>query len=225
MGERSDMDIHVDKEADADIDMFPIDFEDLFEDAIDVGAGGDIGSVPFEGDHLLPNHPIDLVQDLPLEEDYNPYGDAHDTDEHENEEMDDFQPPEFDNPEPLSVPETIEMSADEDDDADPSCIDVFPRAGEVIEKGQSRYAEIIRHCMESTTRSVYHPFQDFEEFDLAIWLNELPLSKVDSFLQLPWVSINPFVFTRFQQIHARFVNPTDRLLELGKRCENGWDSY
>jgi hypothetical protein len=179
----------------ADVDMFPMDLEDVINESVGDLEGGDMGLVLVEGDPLLPNDPTDFMQDLPPEENYNPYRDADENDESENEELDDFQPPEFDTPEPISAPETVDMNTDEDNDADPSCIDVFPRAGEVIERRRPRYAENVQDHMKNATRSVYYPFRDFQEFDLAIWLNELPLSKVDSFLQLSWVSSDSPVFT------------------------------
>jgi hypothetical protein len=180
----------VDMYASDDVDMFPMDLEYGFDGAVDFREGGDIGPVPIEGDPLLPNDPNASIQELPHEEIYNPYRDADQSDESENEDLNDFQPPELDTPEPISVPETVEINTDEDDDADPSCIDVFPHAGKVMERRRPRYAENVHHHMNDATRSIYHPFRDFQEFDLAIWLNELPLSKVDSFLQLSWVSSN-----------------------------------
>jgi hypothetical protein len=186
----------VDMYASDDVDMVPMDLEYAFGGAVDIQEGGDFGPVSVEGNPVLPNDPNASIQDLLHEENYNPYRDADQTDESENEELNDFQPPELDTPEPISIPETVEINTDEDGDADPSCVDVFPRAGEVTERRRPRYAENVHHHMNNATRSIYHPFRDFQEFDLAVWLNQLPLSKVDSFLQLSWVSSNSRVFTR-----------------------------
>jgi hypothetical protein len=180
-----------------DVDVFPMDLEDTINNSVGVPEGDDMGPVPLEGDPLLPNDPSEFMQDLPPEEYYNPYRDADENDESEDEKLDDYRPPEFDTPEPIGVPETVEINTDEEDDADPSCVEVFPRAGEVLERRQPRYAENVHNHMKNATRSVYYPFRDFQEFDLAIWLNELPLSKVDSFLQRPWVSSDSSMFTRF----------------------------
>jgi hypothetical protein len=182
-----DIDMYVGND-DGDVDMVPMDLEDAFNDALE---DGNTGPVPVEGvdDPIaFVEDPIAFVEDLPAEEDYNPYRDADQNDESENEELDDFEPAELDTPEHISADETVEMNTEEDDDAGPSTVDVFPRAGEVKERRQPRYAENVQYHMRNATRSVYHPFQDFQEYNLAIWLNELPLSKVDSFLQLPWVS-------------------------------------
>lgn len=96
--------------------------------------------------------------------------------------------PEIDDTEQLEgVTETIQLSPESDEDEDPSEVETYPRAGEVKlseEQNQSRFENL--HLKRGGRP--FHPFRSFAEFELAKWLNDLPLSKVDMFLQLNWVS-------------------------------------
>ncbi len=78
-----------------------------------------------------------------------------------------------------------------DEDTVPSRIDSFPRAGEVKTEyaGRPYFAETFAAHTQNGTRSPYTPFSGPEDFELAKWLNDLPVSKTDSFLHLEWVRI------------------------------------
>jgi hypothetical protein len=78
---------------------------------------------------------------------------------------------------------------EDNDEDDPPTINVFPQAGEVKATGQSRFSELERAQRALNANTVYYPFADSAEFSLVKWLNDLPLSKIDSFIQLEFVSL------------------------------------
>jgi hypothetical protein len=80
--------------------------------------------------------------------------------------------------------ETVQIAPEDDEEVDPSEIESFVRAGEVKERIDSHYENIL----DARDGYPFHPFTSAAEFELAKWLNDLPLSKTDSFLQLDWVS-------------------------------------
>jgi hypothetical protein len=64
--------------------------------------------------------------------------------------------------------------------------EVFPRSGETKSRGDSHLNRLLKEQLEGGMNP-YTPFRGLAEFELAMWLNELPLSKVDAFLRLQWV--------------------------------------
>jgi hypothetical protein len=68
-------------------------------------------------------------------------------------------------------------------------VDRFPRAGEVKAPGKPRFQELAEKQISRTSdRNLFYPFKDQSDFELAKWLNPLPLTKIDKFLQLSYVS-------------------------------------
>ncbi|KAG8756916.1 hypothetical protein FRC14_002533 [Serendipita sp. 396] len=103
------------------------------------------------------------------------------------EESDYESEPDFDENFDFSVPEevvTLEDHPPPPDDEDLDDIETFEGAGKVIKKGSSHFEEILRGQQEKSTGNTYFPFRDEDEFRLVHWLNELPMSKIDSFLGL-----------------------------------------
>jgi len=91
--------------------------------------------------------------------------------------------------EPLGEYPRFDPCPEDNEEDDPPTIDVFPRAGEVKAMGQSRFSELERAQRVLDAKTVYHPFLDSAEFSLVKWLNGLPLSKIDSFIRLEYVSL------------------------------------
>jgi hypothetical protein len=76
-----------------------------------------------------------------------------------------------------------------DDEEQNSCeVERFPRAGEVKAHGRPRFQELVgKQIPKTSDGNLFHPFKDKSEFELAKWLNPLPLTKIDEFLQLTYV--------------------------------------
>jgi hypothetical protein len=83
--------------------------------------------------------------------------------------------------------EGVQLGADDAEDLDPSEVEQFPRAGE-IKDPELRTRSRFETLYEEARGNPFYPFRGAAEFELVKWLNGLPLSKVDSFLQLDWVS-------------------------------------
>ena len=83
--------------------------------------------------------------------------------------------------------EGVQIGVDGVEDVDPSEVEQFPHAGE-IKDPESRAQSRFETLYEEACGNPFHPFRGAAEFELVKWLNGLPLSKVDSFLQLDWVS-------------------------------------
>lgn len=65
-------------------------------------------------------------------------------------------------------------------------IETYPRSGEIKTHSDPHFDRLLKKQMLNGTNP-YTPFRGLAEFELATWLNELPLSRVDSFLRLQWV--------------------------------------
>jgi hypothetical protein len=90
-----------------------------------------------------------------------------------------------------AIHDTVEetnLNEEEATNEDPSEIEQYPRAGEIKDKRRPHFKKLIKEHYSQNPRNLFHPFADGSEFQLAKWLNGLPLSKVDEFCQLPWVS-------------------------------------
>lgn len=81
------------------------------------------------------------------------------------------------------VLENVQIDSEGDEDSDPSEIVSFTRAGEIKSCTKPHFESVLGE----EEWSPFHPFAGAAEFQLAKWLNDLPLTKVDSFLQLDWV--------------------------------------
>jgi hypothetical protein len=81
--------------------------------------------------------------------------------------------------------ENVQIDPEGDEESDPSEIVSFTRAGEIKSHAKSHFESILGE----EDWSPFHPFAGAAEFQMAKWLNDLPLSKVDSFLQLDWVRV------------------------------------
>lgn len=77
-------------------------------------------------------------------------------------------------------------------DVDPGEIETYPCAGEIKKKAGTHFDRLLKKQMGDAVNP-YTPFFGLAEFELVTWLNELPLSKVDSFLQLSWVTSLPYL--------------------------------
>jgi hypothetical protein len=73
-------------------------------------------------------------------------------------------------------------------DGDVIEIETYPRAGEVKNKKNPRFQELLESQIQEGSGNIFHPFLDGSEFRLAQWLNTLPRAKVDEYCQLPSVS-------------------------------------
>lgn len=116
---------------------------------------------------------------------------AHPLLEEENEEhaTGDYQapplPPEPNDP--IPSPEPIRPRSGDTSDKDRSEIELFPRAGEVKEKVEPRFLQIVEERCLRGDSGLFRPFKNAAEFALVKWLNLLPLARVDEFLQLEYV--------------------------------------
>lgn len=86
--------------------------------------------------------------------------------------------------------ESVQIGPEGAEDLDPSEVELFPRAGKIKHPELPRDAlgSHFERMYEETHGNPFHPFRGAAEFELIKWLNDMPLSKVDSFLQLEWVS-------------------------------------
>jgi hypothetical protein len=84
----------------------------------------------------------------------------------------------------------VQLGPEGDEELDPSEVELFPRAGEIKHPELPRDPLTSRFdaLYEETHGNPFYPFRGAAEFELVKWLNDMPLSKVDSFLQLDWVS-------------------------------------
>lgn len=112
----------------------------------------------------------------------NPYLDVGDADE-----LDEAAPGYIPEPDPVEqiadALEDVRIAPETDEDEDPSEIESFPNAGKV----KNHRDHHLDSLLEERDGAPFKPFRNAAEFELVKWLNDLPLSKVDSFLQLDWV--------------------------------------
>ncbi|KAG8798922.1 hypothetical protein FRC16_006244 [Serendipita sp. 398] len=127
-----------------------------------------------EFDHWLHNQHDDEPEGF-----VDPYGleELEDREEGDGDiELDVMEDMEEDDQEPLSDLGSFRS----DGDATPKQIDKYPRAGEIKEKRQSRFEDILARQDIEESPNIFRPFKDSSEFRLARWLNDLPLSKARS---------------------------------------------
>jgi hypothetical protein len=113
----------------------------------------------------------------------------------------------------------------EDEELDPSSVESFPHAGE-IKDPETRTRSHFETLYEETHGNPFHPFRDAAEFELVKWLNDMPLSKVDLFLQLDWVShVYWLPAISYLPRCYRCAITVARRLEVERPCENRWINY
>jgi len=138
-------------------------------------------------------------------EDHNPYAEAnYDSDAEGEDEEEDADPTSngsaipgeisasdapaahdgYDDEEPLQDVDSNSRPL-ENDETDRT--ETFQHAGAIVKHGRPHYDTLLERHMEGGTNP-YAPFHGFAEFELVAWLNGMPLSKVDTYLQLPGVS-------------------------------------
>jgi hypothetical protein len=66
----------------------------------------------------------------------------------------------------------------------------YPHAGQVHGKTNSPFQNVLNTILQGKG-SIYHPFKSEEELELATWMHQsgLPMSKIDHFLKLKYVSV------------------------------------
>jgi hypothetical protein len=87
-----------------------------------------------------------------------------------------------------SAMENAELPSELEGESDPTETETIPRAGEVKRNEEPNFQKIVEGQIQEGG-SPFYPFRNATEFQLSKWLNGLPLSKVDPFLQLDWVSL------------------------------------
>jgi hypothetical protein len=81
----------------------------------------------------------------------------------------------------------VEPEADRDD----YTIDVHPTAGRILWKVEAPFSRERAYQEMRGEGNMYYPFADEKEWELSAWLHQsgLPLSQMDTFLKLKYVSI------------------------------------
>lgn len=88
----------------------------------------------------------------------------------------------------------------------------YEGAAEVFSQDEILYEKILKNDAHRAAREVsgiYYPFSDWAELELAEWLESLPMSRIDEFLRLEYVSISfheiyiMLIFIRCCVVHYR----------------------
>ncbi|KAG8824504.1 hypothetical protein FRC17_009084 [Serendipita sp. 399] len=126
----------------------------------------------------------------------------------DDEMVDDAEGGDEDIQEPIDEPCSFQGS----EDAEPQEVDRYPGAGEIKELRRPRYEDILATRDPEKDRNLFSPFNDLSEFKLAKWLNDLPLSKVDSFLKLEYIQSTNLSFRSGKTMRQRIKRlPTPRI--------------
>jgi hypothetical protein len=172
---------------------------DVLPALVDLHLGEEVEDVTSEGeildgdaDNLSESAGENFEEWLFDETNENPSNDhpSHDDSQSEEGSTDDPQP-ESSESAPIDIDNGPPLQSDlnvQQPDEDPSVIENFERAGEIQSYDIPRYVELLEIQERSGNGNMYFPFEDYSEFELAAWLNDLPLRKIDTFLQTRFVS-------------------------------------
>jgi hypothetical protein len=95
-----------------------------------------------------------------------------------------------------NIQDQIEDSPDDDETEVPEDLPVdieeYEGAGEIKATGTPHFARLMKRQRDKGNGNSYFPFESAAEFEMVSWLNDLPLSKIDSFLHTKFVRLFSF---------------------------------
>jgi hypothetical protein len=141
-----------------------------------------------------------------------PFGECIASD-HEEEETSSEQSEHSAMDEPQDEPEDFPHDEEMDNSQDePLEVENYERAGEIKANDTPHFANLVKKQLQKGNSNLFFPFESAAEFEMVAWLNDLPLSKIDSFLHTEFVR---FFFSFYDHQSLTFAN-------LGEKC---WFSF